>query len=89
MNEEYVNVTAYVKYDQFPFYNVILGTLTSNGGIKTSFGTFNESIVIKVFPSAVFNDHRNKLEIMRANYRSGIEELQKQLLEQSPIAAVK
>lgn len=75
-------VTAIVKYDLFPYYNVVFGELNLEGCIRCSSGTFRQESVIRVLPEAAFETQQTLLRQATASYRNQERQLRIDILEQ-------
>lgn len=79
-------VTAIVKYDTYPYYNVVLGQLGMDGGVKWgNNGSFRQESVIRVLPEASFETQNILLEQIKRSYRHQERQLRIDILKQSGV----
>lgn len=83
---ELPKVTAIVKYDLYPYYNVIEGELNLDGSVRWGTnGTFRQELVVRVLPVAAFETHNILLEQIKRSYRNQERQLRIDILKQSGV----
>lgn len=76
-------VTAIVKYDTYPYYNVVLAQLGMDGGVKWgNNGSFRQESVIRVLPEAAFETQNRLLDQVKYSYRKQERQLRIDILKQ-------
>lgn len=63
-----MKVTAFLKYDLYPYYVVLEGDLQENFDVKTSCGTYNRGKVIYVRPIDEFGKHQEARNTITKEY---------------------
>lgn len=77
-------VTAIVKYDLFPHFNVIKGELLPCGGVKwNTNGTFKRESILAIYPEEQFERMYTELRNIGIAHRDAIKEMEKNLLNAS------
>lgn len=76
-------VAAIVKYDTYPYYNVILGELRLDGSVGWgNNGSFRQESVIRVLPEAAFETQNRLLDQVKYSYRKQEHQLRVDILKQ-------
>lgn len=79
-------VTAIVKYDTYPYYNVISGELRLDGSVGWgNNGHFRQESVIRILPEAAFETHNILLEQIKRSYRNQERQLRIDILKQGGV----
>lgn len=80
-----MKVTAFVKYDLYPYYTVVLGDLQENFDVKTASGIYSREKVIHVRPSHEIDGHRNTLISIKKDHDLLLRKLKVDLLKKNGI----
>lgn len=80
-----MKVTAFVKYDLYPYYIVLLGELQENFDVKTSCGTYNHSKVLDIKPFSELETHQNTHTTIRREHDQRLRQIKIDLLKEHNI----
>lgn len=81
-----VEVCGIVKYDTFPYYNVLKGQLKSDGSFFVSgIGTFRDQNLFRIFPVACYEREDKKFEAVRREYSEKEKQLKLDVIKQNNV----
>lgn len=80
---QFPEVTAIVKYDSFPYYNVFVGQLRMDGGVSLESKRYvRQESVIAVFPKEAFDTQSILWKQLKNSYRDQERQLRIDILKQ-------
>ena len=80
-----MKVTAFLKYDLYPYYIVLEGDLQENFDVKTSCGTYNHKKVLQIKPFSDFKEHQETHTRICKEHDRLLRQLKVDLLNQNGI----
>lgn len=80
-----MKVTAFLKYDLYPYYIVLEGDLQENFDVKTSCGTYNHTKVLQIKPFNDLKEHQDTHTKIRNDHDRLLRQLKVDLLKQNGI----
>lgn len=80
-----MKVTAFVKYDLYPYYLVISGDLQENFDVKSQSGTYSHEKVLCVKPFSELDEHQEVHKTIREDHDRLLRKLKIDLLRQNGI----
>lgn len=82
MNPTCQYVTALVKYDLYPYYLVVKGSLRFDGGVQRldNCGYYAPESVIRILPESQYGPEKHRLVTLKDAYNTRHAELKSQLL---------
>lgn len=80
-----MKVTAFVRYDLYPYYIVLEGDLQENFDVKTSCGTYNHTKVLQIKPLSELAEHKETHTRIRKEHDRLLRQLKVDLLKQNGI----
>lgn len=80
-----MKVTAFLKYDLYPYYLVLEGDLQENFDVKTSCGTYNHDKVINLKPIGELEEHKDTLASIKKDHDLLLRKLKIDLLKRNGI----
>lgn len=76
-----MKVTAFLKYDLYPYYIVLEGDLQENFDVKTQCGTYNYEKVLQIKPWSELENHRAAHTDIRREHDRLLRQLKIDLLD--------
>ncbi|AGZ17627.1 hypothetical protein X824_gp196 [Escherichia phage 4MG] len=80
-----MKVTAFLKYDLYPYYIVLEGELQENFDVKTSCGTYSHTKVLRVKPFSEYDLHSKIHRDIKQQHDRCLRKLKVDLLKQNGI----
>lgn len=80
-----MKVTAFIRYDIYPYYIVLEGDLQENFDVKTSCGTYNHRNVLCIKPFSELKEHEDNHKKICREYKRLEAELRVDLLKKNGI----
>lgn len=73
-------VTAVIRYDIFPYFTVVQGTLNDDGSVRTESGVYHSSKVLAIKGEHLYKDLEQARKVAAAAYDRGVEDLRVSVL---------
>lgn len=80
-----MRVTAFVKYDLYPYYIVLEGDLQETFDVKTSCGTYGASALLSIKPISEIEKHKEIHTNILKEHDQSLRQLKIDLLKQNGI----
>lgn len=81
MNPDGPHIAALIKYDLYPYYTVVKGSLRFDGGVQLDTCSFHTpASVIRILPGYQYDAEKHRLTTLKEAYNTRHEELKRQLL---------
>lgn len=80
-----MKVTAFIKYDLYPYYIVLDGDLQENFDVKSSCVTYNRSKVLDIKPFSELEMHKNNHTTIRKEHDRRLRKIKVDLLKEHGI----